>query len=449
MFNPIDAYVIRNRATKETTGIGVVAFSSRATAERAILKMKGTKVLGNYSISLKFEDPARPSRSAKEKMRSSRLSSEDKFEFGDNSDYPFLSQVQPPTYDISQFPVLENTAASLTLSSYPLSGFSDVLHGGSTQSKKDLFSEHFGSDQASTQQFDFQHTREALKSSIKVSHVSHSTTVRDLRKLFEKFGELDGTPKLFSPKGKNPYARVNFKTPDAAESAYRKLHNTYFKGSVITIKVTEPLSVSKSSYTPSMGTPNTTLLSQHFEESATRLQPKGSIKVSHVSQSVTVQDLRKRFEVFGELDSAPKLFSSDGRNPYARIDFKTLAAAESAYQTLHNTTFKGSVITIKVTEPLPARIVSPPSSGSSTVEEVCAVMKLLPSRWTRLMTVVESTGSTLLNNILLPYHNNRNISIQLLDASAEKALQFFGKKEAVEYAYQDVTMHLNSFPIHK
>lgn len=157
-----------------------------------------------------------------------------------------------------------------------------------------------------------------------------------------------------------------------------------------------------------------------------------SLKVSHLPHSVTVKMLIVLFEKFGALDGDPVIH--EGRSPYAHVNFKTKMAAASALQ-LNNTELEGSRIAIRsVKSPrmIPKRT---HSTEYESREEVIAhhseAIKLLPEQWNRLM-IVGPAKMTLLEDMITPYKDNPNITIQ--PVIGDMLLQFTGKEETVQSA---------------
>lgn len=179
-FRPEHAFIIKKRT--QSTGVGKVMFPSESVAEEAIRRMDKTKLLGLYPIALKFENPDCPPKSQRERKQAPQPS-------GNGGVVP-VSQHPPP-----------------------------VSH-----------------------QY-YVETPVPIGSSIKVSHLPDSVTVKKLINKFKEYGDLAGDPVLHRV-GRFPYAHINFKSKYAAQEALA-LDRARFEGSVIAVKRTEPPKSSK------------------------------------------------------------------------------------------------------------------------------------------------------------------------------------------------------------
>ena len=170
-------------------------------------------------------------------------------------------------------------------------------------------------------------------------------------------------------------------------------------------------------------------------------QASSSIKVSHLSDTITSKKLAKLFREFGELEGDPVIHHK-GRQPYAHVNFKSKSAARRALK-LNNTLFEGQKIAVKEAQPIPLGV-RPPRLRAEPEEEVTVttydrVLQLLPAEWNRLVMArsdggIGSESTTLLDEIKTPYQDNPGVSVELL--SREKALKFAGRRETVNSCYE-------------
>lgn len=338
-FNPVDAFVIKRQ--KRSTGTGKVTFPSKVLAEKAMKSKKGTKMLKNYTISLKFENPACPPKPRSEKSRYS----EDRTTSSAQTGFPELPQESPLVGCSTQ---LEDGTISSPLlqTAYSEPPKEEPMSGGPAQSSK--------------------------------SQCHYSVWEGDKPHQVRKGRKVSPPPPL-------SLTHANGQQPSK----------------------TKPVSLS-------------------------------SLKVSHLPCGATVKKLVGLFKKFGELDGDPVIHK--GRTPYAHVNFRTKTAAESALQ-LNGTKFEGSQIVVKCVKSVPRMS----ERANSTEFEVraknttCEVMKLLPGQWNRLM-IVGPADTTLLEDLITPYKDNPNISIQPM--LAEKVLQFTGKEETVQSALKYFAVQL-------
>ena len=241
-FDPVNAYLIRNQKTKKQTGTGVVVLPSRRTAEGAIAKMRNSKILDKYSISLELEHP--PLETTKEYSRNKHSSSVSTSKKGTGTELPRLETTSKEKRvrkkcSSTSLQNVPKTSSSVS-SEASKSNLSMVEHSSTrleaTRDRNKFFSASpqnepkpsslvpLAVSSSKSSKAEHSSTRPATNRpevhsvKIKVSHLPQGTTVKDLKHYFEKIGPLDGTPELHL-KGYPPYSFVKFKMPESAEKA--------------------------------------------------------------------------------------------------------------------------------------------------------------------------------------------------------------------------------------
>lgn len=232
-FHPVDAYLIKISKTKNQTGTGVVVLPSKCVAESAIAQMQKTKIL-DCSISLKLEDPSPPKAAHKDHKR--KFATSDMGAPQGSKDLICLSSSskshpQNASSGCDKLPTKQdqvtakNNSCSIKkqpshLLPVPPKRLSETGTCISSQmpKAKELLPAESSSEECS----------------VKVSYLPQATTANDLRKLFERVGEMDGAPVLHL-KGHPPYAHVNFKSPISAQKALN-LRMPKVKGVNVTVR---------------------------------------------------------------------------------------------------------------------------------------------------------------------------------------------------------------------
>ena len=223
-------------------------------------------------------------------------------------------------------------------------------------------------------------------------------------------------------------------SPTDASAAVLSLHQKTVLGRCISAHVTSgnhPKLLVQSSFDRSMAISSSESLSS-LHKSQSR-----SVKITHLPQGISKEDLCLHFRPAGEIEGEPVIITST-TPVYAYINYFSPSSAQRAVSTLHLSCINGTSITVKMSSIFEK---SSTSSAVPTAENLDKVMKLSPQQWNYLMLMNPATGTTMFKEVVNPFSSNPHI--EMIPDYGNQSLKFTGKCDAVEHAYNYVMQHLN------
>ena len=411
-----NSFVCRDSKTKESKGFGLVFFTSTKAAEYAIEKMRGTKVLGKFEvISLGI---------AKDKSKN----------VGKSSSSPMKVQASPIAGSF-QFPLSDQ---------YSPDGIAEAV-GQLSLSDQPVLSKP--QDSVIIENLNPEFTESDIQSIVKVPILS-------CRRLSDSSNAV--LIKCHSKADAAVVVRSSNNKPilDRCISARLASHG----GPVLPLLTIPPASrtlpeyqrgvsaMSMQSESPSV-VPNlpSEILQRTLSTTSTEsdilsplLQSNArSVKVTHISRNITVEQLYYHFKCAGEISGQPVLMNPQ-KSPfqYAYVNYLDHVSAQKAVELLHQSELGGTAITVK----LSMNKIAPQSEDVSD-DNFERVLKLDPKQWNSLMLVNPTTGSTLFKEVMDPFNVNPNVTFT--PDYQSQSVKFSGKRETAEYAYDYLSKQLD------
>ena len=162
-----------------------------------------------------------------------------------------------------------------------------------------------------------------------------------------------------------------------------------------------------------------------------------SVKVTHISRNITVEQLYYHFKCAGEISGQPVLMNPQ-KSPfqYAHVNYLDHVSAQKAVDLLNQSNLGATAITVK----LSINKIAPQSEDVSD-DNFERVLKLEPKQWNSLMLVNPTTGSTLFKEVMDPFNVNRDVTFT--PDYQSQSVKFSGKRETAEYAYGYLSKQLD------
>ena len=406
-----NSFVCRDSKTKESKGFGLVFFTSTKAAEYAIEKMRGTKVSGQFEvISLGI---------AKDKSKN----------VGKSSSSPM--KVQPsPIAGSFQFPLSDQHSPDGVAEAVRQLSLSDQPVLSKPQDSvviENLNPEFTESDIQSIVRVPMLSCRRLSDSSNAVLIKCHSkadaaAVVRSLnnKPILDRCISArlaPSGPLLTIPPASRTlpeYQRgVSAMSMDSeSPSVFRNLPREILQRTLSTTSM------------------ESDVLSPLLQSNAR------SVKVTHISRNITVEQLYYHFKCVGEISGQPVLMNPK-KSPfqYAYINYLDHVSAQKAVL-LNQSNLGGTEITVKLSMNKIA-----PQSEEVSDDNFERVLKLDPKQWNSLMLVNPTTGSTLFKEVMDPF--NVNPDVTFTPDYQSQSVKFSGKRETAEYAYGYLSKQLD------
>ena len=159
-----------------------------------------------------------------------------------------------------------------------------------------------------------------------------------------------------------------------------------------------------------------------------------SVKVTHISCNIKVEQLYYHFKCAGEISGQPVLINPQtSQFQYAYVNYLDHVSAQKAVDLLHKSKLGGTAITVK----LSMNKIAPQSEDISD-DNFERVLKLNPKQWNSLMLVNPTTGS---KEVMDPFNVIRDVTFT--PDYQSQSVKFSGKRETAEYAYGYLSKQLD------
>ena len=490
----VKAYITTDRNTKQSKGFGFIVFRSQDTAERAVQKLNGSKLLGQHRIKVNLahtggRKQSQPSVS-QPLQQLQPISPQETLQGIDIAKVsPIVcQQTHSQLGTVSNSVIVENLSSAVSDEEIKVLVGVPIVHcslepaaGNVNKAKLQFSTSHDASEAVAALDgkpilgqtihayiaplSPNSPSSQAAYYPVKVTHLPPNATEERLRGHFSIAGEI-ASCKIHRP----GFAHVNFKNQQGQLNAQTQLDGTQLDGYKINITSRKPHGGATETEAP--------------------VPPKKSdtvaVKVTNLMPNVQVNDLLLAFQQYG-IDSSC-IHIQSGNPPYAFINFPSMSEAQTASANLHETYIGGSKIRVIIVskvatgvqpqtprhaqlpggphpshmsptaaplqEPsgLHLQLVSPshyppsfpapvPVSSSPRVtgQEEKALL-LQPGQWNQLMKINEH-GSSVFQELIVPFKCNPNVQIQsIMD---QLVIRFVGVQDAVLAAYKHVADALN------
>ena len=171
-----------------------------------------------------------------------------------------------------------------------------------------------------------------------------------------------------------------------------------------------------------------------------------SVKVTHLSPTVTKEKLLLHFRRAGEISGDPAIHITE-TSVYAHVNYYDPLSAQNAL-TLNGSHIDGTKITVKLAKQQQQKQQQQQQQGKAPSSKNSGIdcdnyeeeLKLEPKQWNTLMMVKEGSSTTLFQEIMSPYKTNPNV--MATPDYGQMFVKFKGKLEAVEDARKFLKKHL-------
>ena len=394
----VNAFVVRDRKTRQSRGFGIVYFSSDKAAEYAVKIKRSSKILGKFTIiSLGIEHRKDKTMSSLKLERSFSCS-------GIISEYSTNTSLQQPL----QQPVQHSQPLQQPVQhSQPLQ--QPVQHSQPPEQPLSPVSQ----DCFIIENADSTFTETLIRSIIQVPMLSY---------------------KRLLPPGNQ--VRVKCYSANDAAAAVSNLHKKVILGQCISARLISenqpffsPTDVCRPLFHHSQSTgslrPDIAQSSMDSHKNICR-----SVKITHLPHDISKEVLSTHFRCAGEIDGQPVILFGP-TSVYAYINYFDPVSAQRAVANLHMSTINDVQITVKIST----------KTISSSAQDNSITKKLSPQQWNSLMLVHPVTGVTVFKEVVGPFSCNPNVEI--VPDYENQSLKFTGKSDAVDSACSYIMNRFN------
>ena len=410
------SFVCQDRNTKESRGFGLVFFTSTKAADYANEKMRGTKILGKFEvISLEI---------AKEKNKNVGKSSSSPMKVQPS---PIAGSFQFPLSDQHSPDGIAEAVGQLSLSDQPV-----LSKPQDSVIIENLNSEFTESDIQSIVKVPMLSCRRLSDSSNAVLIKCHSKA--DAAVVVRSLNNKTILDKCISARLASPGGPV---LPLLTIPPASRTLPEYQRGvSAMSMESESPSVFPNLPREILQRTLSTTCMESDILSPLLQSNAR-SVKVTHISRNITVEQLYYHFKCAGEISGQPVLMNPQNTQfQYAYVNYLDHVSAQKAVELLHQSELGGTAITVKISMNKIA-----PQSEDISDDNFERVLKLDPKQWNSLMLVNPTTGSTLFKEVMGPF--NVNPDVTFTPDYQSQSVKFSGKRETAEYAYGYLSKQLD------